>query len=191
MTHATTLNARVFLTDWASYNNGTQFEFGHWVDLRDFNDYEELQDYIKDHFAECDEKSPIEGTTREEYLFSDIECDEVLTSYISESHISEDFYNVIELIDDASYEPEVYAAFFSGYGQPKDFSELEEYMESCEEAYQGSYKDDIDFAETLAEGIGAVDESANWPNNCIDWERAARDLMYDYFESEGHYFRSL
>ena len=26
-----------FLTDYASYNNGTQFEFGHWVNLEDFS----------------------------------------------------------------------------------------------------------------------------------------------------------
>lgn len=191
MTHATTLNARVFLTDWASYNNGTQFEFGHWVDLRDFNDYEELQDYIKDHFAECDEKSPIEGTTREEYLFSDIECDEVLTSYISESHISKYVYNVIELIEDANYEPEVYAAFFSGYGQPKDFSELEEYIERADEAYNGSYSSDEDFAQDMAEQLGCMEESRSWPHSCIDWEQAARELMYDYFEADGYYFRSL
>jgi hypothetical protein len=40
----------------AAGNNGTQFEFGHWVDLSDFSDSEELNEYIINHFQECDEK---------------------------------------------------------------------------------------------------------------------------------------
>lgn len=37
-----------------------------------------------------------------------------------------------------------------------------------------------DYAEQLAEDIGAINADAAWPNNCIDWERAARELQYDY-----------
>jgi hypothetical protein len=41
-----------------------------------------------------------------------------------------------------------------------------------------------DYAQQLAEDIGAIDDSATWPNNCIDWERAARELRMDYTEVE-------
>jgi antirestriction protein len=37
-----------------------------------------------------------------------------------------------------------------------------------------------DYAQELAEDCGAVDYDAAWPMNCIDWERAARDLRMDY-----------
>tara|TARA_R110000868_G_scaffold368680_1_gene631784 strand:- start:1298 stop:1684 length:387 start_codon:yes stop_codon:yes gene_type:complete len=37
-----------------------------------------------------------------------------------------------------------------------------------------------EYAQELAEDIGAVDANATWPNNCIDWEHAARELRYDY-----------
>jgi antirestriction protein len=37
-----------------------------------------------------------------------------------------------------------------------------------------------DYAEQLAEDIGAINSDATWPNNCIDWERAARELRMDY-----------
>lgn len=37
-----------------------------------------------------------------------------------------------------------------------------------------------DYAQELAEDIGAVDRNASWPNNCIDWDQAARDLRVDY-----------
>ena len=36
------------------------------------------------------------------------------------------------------------------------------------------------YAQDLAEEIGAVDADAKWPNSCIDWDHAARELQYDY-----------
>ena len=38
----------------------------------------------------------------------------------------------------------------------------------------------VDYARELAEDIGAVDANAKWPNNCINWAHAARELQYDY-----------
>lgn len=37
-----------------------------------------------------------------------------------------------------------------------------------------------DYAEQLAEDIGAIDRSASWPLTYIDWERAAAALQQDY-----------
>lgn len=37
-----------------------------------------------------------------------------------------------------------------------------------------------DYARQLAEDIGAIDPDASWPNNCIDWEQASRELRMDY-----------
>jgi antirestriction protein len=37
-----------------------------------------------------------------------------------------------------------------------------------------------EYAQQLAEDIGAVNTDATWPNNCIDWDMAARDLRMDY-----------
>lgn len=63
--------------------------------------------------------------------------------------------------------------------------------ENVDEAYNGSYDSDEDFARDMADQIGAVDKNATWPNNCIDWDFAARELMYDYSEDNGHYFRNF
>lgn len=38
-----------------------------------------------------------------------------------------------------------------------------------------------EYAQELAEDIGAINKQATWPNNCIDWERAADELKQDYF----------
>jgi hypothetical protein len=37
-----------------------------------------------------------------------------------------------------------------------------------------------DYAQELAEDIGAVNAQATWPNNCIDWDQAVRELQMDY-----------
>lgn len=37
-----------------------------------------------------------------------------------------------------------------------------------------------DYARELADDIGAINGDATWPNNCIDWERAASELQQDY-----------
>ena len=41
-----------------------------------------------------------------------------------------------------------------------------------------------DYARDLAEDIGAIDKDAKWPNTCIDWEQAARELQQDYTSVE-------
>ncbi len=51
-----------------------------------------------------------------------------------------------------------------------------------------------DYARETAEDIGAIDPKATWPNDCIDWEKAADELRMDYsaVELEGiiFYYRS-
>jgi hypothetical protein len=37
-----------------------------------------------------------------------------------------------------------------------------------------------DYAQELAEDIGAINRDAAWPNNHIDWESAAEELSNDY-----------
>jgi hypothetical protein len=37
-----------------------------------------------------------------------------------------------------------------------------------------------DYAEELAEDIGAISRDASWPLNCIDWAAAADALKVDY-----------
>ena len=59
-----------------------------------------------------------------------------------------------------------------------------------DEAYSGTYKDDEAFTEDLLEQTG--DLPSDLPAYIhIDWESTARDIMMDYSEANGHYFRNL
>jgi len=62
-------------------------------------------------------------------------------------------------------------------------------IDNIEEAYHGSYRSDEDFARETADSLGYINKDVSWPYNCIDWEQAAKELMYDYSEANGHYFR--
>lgn len=84
---------------------------------------------------------------------------------------------------------EVLAAYADNLGL--DAEDVANWASEAEEAYQGDYADDADFAQNLADDLGLVNADAGWPAGYIDWEWAARDLMMDYFESDGHYFRNL
>jgi hypothetical protein len=87
---------KLFLTDYASYNNGTQFEFGHWVELEEFSDADDFLSYIKDHFKQADNKSPL-SSPREEVMFTDYEN---LPSHLySESLSSNELQKIFNLID--------------------------------------------------------------------------------------------
>lgn len=60
-----------------------------------------------------------------------------------------------------------------------------------DEAYQGEFDSDTDFAQTTAESIGCLQHEPTWPYTSIDWTKAARELMFDYSAHDGYYFRNL
>ena len=63
-------------------------------------------------------------------------------------------------------------------------------FEDVDECYQGEYDSDEEFAEEMIEQNGWIsDDFPSWIY--IDWERTAQSVMYDYDESNGHYFRNL
>lgn len=66
----------------------------------------------------------------------------------------------------------------------------EEYIEDIEEAYQGKWASDEWFVQELLDGTGEL--PTDLPAYIhIDWESTARDIMMDYMEQDGHYFRCL
>jgi antirestriction protein len=68
----------------------------------------------------------------------------------------------------------------------------EEYAnkEDFEEARQGEWGSDEDFARDLLESAGDLPKDLP-PYIHIDWESTARDIMMDYSEEGGYYFRNL
>jgi antirestriction protein len=58
----------------------------------------------------------------------------------------------------------------------------------------GNYSYFKEYARELAEDTGTINKSNEWPNYCIDWERAAAELKMDYtsveVDGETYWFRA-
>jgi len=63
-------------------------------------------------------------------------------------------------------------------------------IETIDESYAGEWGSDEDFVQHLLEECGNIPENLP-PYVHIDWERTARDIMYDYCAEDGHYFRRI
>ena len=61
------------------------------------------------------------------------------------------------------------------------------------EAYAGTFTDGAEFADSMAYELGYIPKDLpSWIAYHIDWQAVWDcELHYDYFESNGHYFRNL
>jgi len=149
----------------------------------EFSDNEteqEVKEAIAEHLTElAQEQDPEEEgeVNANDIELTDVSCDEDIDGKDTLKDIFEFAEGYCNCDQDAEV---VTAALYCGVS-PSDI----------DEAYNGQYSDDEDFAQEMAEQIGAIDKNATWPQNCIDWEYAAKELMYDYCEHNGHYFRNL
>ena len=188
-------DARIFVTDYASYNEGTQFEFGQWVNLAHFETAEDLRQNILDHFSYCDTVRPLAcGTPREEIMISDFEgfpgslYDEL---YLSDSWCNfEILFEYFERLISCGYDAKIAEAFIkTGIASINDLDTFFEELTNC---YQGEFDSDKDFTMDYAEQCGDYDfdKPQPWPLNNIDWNGATLEHMQYYTEESGHYFNA-
>ena len=98
-----------------------------------------------------------------------------------------DSRDVIQAIEDLEAEKEQ-------FGDEFDEAELLAQLKELDESVGGrDWRDGVTlirdgyfetYAQELAEDIGAIGRDLAWPANCIDWERAARELQMDYSSAE-------
>jgi len=63
-------------------------------------------------------------------------------------------------------------------------------LSDISEAYAGEWPSDEAFVQNMLEDLGEIPK--NFPGYIhIDWEHTAREVMMDYSEDNGHYFRNL
>jgi hypothetical protein len=80
-----------------------------------------------------------------------------------------------------------------GADEQKELAELENLRDEVGSSrgkiseYGGPFVDESDFedyAQELAEDLGAIPRNVAWPCSCIDWTHAAKELRADYSEVE-------
>jgi antirestriction protein len=161
------MSARLYVGTYAKYNNGSIA--GAWVDLEQFTSKDDfLEACAKLH---ADEDDP-------EFMFQDFEG--FPDRFYSESGIDDSLFDFLALDDE---QRRMLAAYIEGTGDENAR------IEDAEEAFAGAYSSDQDFAWQLAEDVGDIPRDL--PSYIvIDWEATARNIMYDYFEWDGLYFRN-
>lgn len=164
----------IYVGTYSKYNNGSLY--GKWLNLSDYSDYDELLTAMYElHF---DEAEP-------EFMLQDYENCSFFEKLglIGESYLSNEIFEIAQQINDSCYNIEVFEAYVDCIGK-MDFQGI---YDGVMNYYIGEYSDDETFAQYILEE--SIPE--NLPNFIyIDWEATARTLMYDYFESNEHYFKS-
>jgi antirestriction protein len=158
-----------------------------WYDIDSSTDVEALIEEIQESLLDGEVS---EKEHDNEVEFDQMECSTSLISDMIELDNLDDLPAAIEALENADQDIEVYEAYAANMGT-RSGNDLEDIISEADEAYQGEYDSDEKFAQEMADQLGSVDHNASWPMNCIDWEFAAKELMYDYFESNGHYFRNI
>lgn len=89
-------------------------------------------------------------------------------------------YDYVNAIDNTSYDKDVIDAAI----------DCDVSIDDIDEAYNGSFNSDEDFTQNLLDDLGYIPKDfPSWIE--IDWEATASNVMQDYVESHGHYFRYL
>lgn len=164
----------IYVGTYKKYNEGSLF--GEWLNLADYSSYDELIKAMKQ--LHNDEEDP-------EFMLQDYENCSFFEKLglIGESYISDEVFEIVHQINDSGHDLEVFEAYIDCVGK-MDFQSV---YEGVVDYYMGEYLDNEVFAQYLLE----MDIPESLPNYIyIDWETTARNLMFDYFESNGHYFKS-
>lgn len=168
------MEPKVWIGCLASRNAGNLF--GEWFDVNDYADPSDLIKAVKEML----EKSPEQDA--EEWYIGDYErfgdSDEI---DFDEYEPLENIWNVAQFLEKHG-EPGIAAITLSS----SSYDDLTEAEQLMEENYQGHYDNDEAFAEEIYLSVYDV------PDNLlpyIDWSAVARDLMMDYMEEDGYYFR--
>lgn len=145
--------ARVYVGTYAKYNAGSIK--GEWLDLEDYSDREEFLEACK--ALHSDEADP-------ELMFQDYE--DFPRGFYSESNISEDLWDWLELSED---DRELLAVYQEHVDSSADFS-------TAQDAFLGrGYNTKADWAHDTLEEQGALNDVPDHLRNYIDFESYARD----------------
>lgn len=148
--------ASIYVGTYAKYNAGSLF--GKWLDPEDFSDKDEFLAACKELHA--DEEDP-------ELMFQD--WDEIPRAYISESHVSEELWDWLELSESDKELLRVYRENVNQQGT----------IEEARDEFQGVYRSASDWAEEMLSDCGDLQEVPESLRGYIDFEAYARDAAHN------------
>lgn len=147
---------RIYVGTYAKYNNGS-IE-GAWLDLEDYSDADAFEEACQSLHA--DEADP-------EFMYQDHEG--IPEGMISESSLSADFWDWVELDDD---DRELLAVYRDSVDQSGD-------IEAARNAFMGQAASPAEWAEEFLNDTGELADVPEQLRSYIDFESYARDAGYN------------
>ena len=168
---------QIYVGTYAKYNNGSIF--GKWLDPTEYHELAEFYEACRELHA--DETDP-------EFMFQDHEG--IPERFISESHLSEDFYAYREVVYSwADSQVEALETFIK-WMQPQ--GDIDEMVSSFEDSFEGEFDTELDFTYHYIEYCGYLSNVPDTVANYFDYEKFNRDLfMSDFTHQNGFVFRNI
>ena len=146
-------------------------------DLMAYSSFEELEEAIREELDNLE--APFDGadTGADAWEYYVETWGDVHHNYQS---LDEDLYDYVNAIDSTRYDKDIVDAAI----------DCDINIADIDEAYNGSFNSDEDFTRNILDDFGYIPKDfPSWIE--IDWEATASNVMQDYVESHGHYFRVL
>jgi antirestriction protein len=116
-------------------------------------------------------------TTQEYIPFIIVDNQDLPDQFVDDGKLTDDVWDFIQDMEDFGE--------FNDYSSIITFIDVNGYWDK--EAYESRYQGQFDSPAQLAQDQCADNDIPSWL--VIDWERTGNNLMQDYSESDGHYFR--
>lgn len=152
---------------------------GAWIDLDTITEWDEVRAELAKHLS-------IDAGNIDEVLCADVEG---LPRHFYASNCDgfsmTEWADFKEQLDATHLDEEVIDAYLDNMGAYGGVD-----ISNIEDAYQGEYDDFTDFAYRLMEDTGELGSIPESLRSYFDYEKFGHDLSYDFFESNGHFFRN-
>ena len=151
---------------------------GAWICMDTITEWDEVKEILQAKFpqAEIDEIlcSDIEGLPRHFYASN---CD---------SFAMDEWADFRDQLANTHLDEEVIDAYLENMGSYGGVN-----ISNIEDAYYGEFDDFTDLAYHLMEETGDLNQIPESLRYYFDFEAYGRDLSYDFFESNGYFFRNI
>lgn len=162
----------VYVGTYRQYCNGSLY--GEWVNLKSFDSHEDFIEFCNLlHFMEDDP----------ELMYQDLM--NFPEAWYSESELNEDTFE--KILEFAKLSDEKQSAFKDYLEEVNSEADIEEFND----AYEGDYDSEVDFAEYIAKELYFDKLKDEFVERYFDYEKFASDLFYEYKFVNGHVFKSI
>jgi antirestriction protein len=152
---------------------------GTWIDMDDITEWEQVKEQLASHFK-------IDADGIDEVLCSDIEG---LPRHFYASNCDgfsmNDWADFKEQLEATHLDEEIIDAYLDNMGTYGGID-----VSNIEDSYYGEFESFTDLAYHLMEETGDLDQIPENLRSYFDYEKFGDDLSFDFFESNGYYFRN-